>query len=102
MEPYNAVILIIPSRGLWQGDRRDVESRIHDDFVRMLRSRDLSVIDLRPRFELKASPLDYHFPLDGHWNPRGHELAARSLIEYFAKAQYHAGRGPDMGPVKNR
>ena len=43
-----------------------------------------------------------HFPLDGHWNPRGHELAAHSLIEYFAKAQDHAGRGPDMGPVENR
>ncbi len=46
--------------------------------------------------------LDYHFPLDGHWNPRGHELAARSLIEYFAKAQDHAGRAPDTGPVENR
>lgn len=102
MEPYNAVILIIPSRGLWQGDRRTVESRIHDDFVRMLRSRDLSVIDLRPRFEQSAAPLEYHFPLDGHWNPRGHELAARNLIKYFAKTQDHAGRALDMGPAENR
>ena len=102
VEPYNAVILIIPSRGLWQGDRRTDESRIHDDFVRMLRSRDLSVIDLRPRFELKASPLDYHFPLDGHWNPRGHVLAARSLIEFFAKTQDRAVRGTDLGRAVNR
>lgn len=77
----DAVVLVIPSRGLWQGPGRQSEDWIHRRFVAELRSRGLRVVDLRPVFESAArtSPLEFHFAHDGHWNSRGHALAAQAL-----------------------
>lgn len=77
---FKSLILIVPSRGLWMGDRRKDEDRIHTTFVEALQSSGLNVIDMRPIFESGGRPLDYHFAVDGHWNEKGHLAAASALI----------------------
>src|SRR5262249_12776763 len=83
---YNEVkILIIPSRGLWVGDNRSIEDRVHREFVAALAARHLDVIDMRKIFETRKNPLSNHFPNDGHWNPMGHKLAGEALAVAFNK-----------------
>lgn len=78
---YNMTLLVIPSRGLWIGDKRAEVDRVHRSFIAGLNSADLKFIDLRPALEKGGAPMGYHFVNDGHWRPRGHELAARALAE---------------------
>ncbi|MBN1268530.1 MAG: hypothetical protein JXB04_03005 [Kiritimatiellae bacterium] len=75
----DATVLIIPSRRLWIGNDRAVEDRVHEAFVRLLRADGLRVVDARPALEADGDPLRYHYPRDGHWNVRGHALAAELL-----------------------
>lgn len=76
---YRATIVVIPSAGLWVGGNEDVERRVHDRFVALMRRLDLEVVDLRPVFEASGDPLRYHFKNDGHWNPAGHAKVADVL-----------------------
>jgi len=76
---YDLVILIIPSRGLWQGARIEEQIRIHNRFIRLLKKKRLNVVDLKPVFEQSGNPLGYHFAVEGHWNVAGHKLAADTL-----------------------
>ncbi len=78
---YRLLVVIIPSRALWVGDNRAVEDRVHQGFVGALQRRGLDVLDLRPRWEAGGHPLAYHFANDGHWNARGHQLAAEAIAE---------------------
>lgn len=78
-----AVVLIIPSRGLWQGDDRKHQREIHEQFVGLLKSRGLDVVDLRPVFEASGDPLQYHYSREGHWNRKGHLKAAETLQRYI-------------------
>jgi hypothetical protein len=41
----------------------------------------LLVVDPRPVFEAGGQPLQYHFANDGHWNVRGHRVAAQLLAD---------------------
>ncbi len=84
---FDAVVLIIPSRGLWQGAYRETESRIHDRFVTLLGAKGIPALDLRPVFERSGNPLQYHFPNDGHWNAEGHRIAADNLADYLGRSQ---------------
>ena len=79
--PYNSFIVIIPSRGLWVGNNRKTERIVHEEFVRRLTALGLNVIDLRSPFEESGNPLQYHFKNDGHWNERGHLLAAQIIAK---------------------
>jgi len=72
-------VVLIPSRALWVGDRRDVEDRIHRAFLAALAREGIDAIDLRPLLEAGGAPLSYHFAQDGHWNSRGHRLAAEAI-----------------------
>lgn len=75
---YRTLVVVIPSRALWVGDNRAIEDRIHRDFVAALHRRGIDALDLRPAFEAQGAPLAYHFANDGHWNPKGHRLAAET------------------------
>ncbi|MBF0249350.1 MAG: hypothetical protein HQL35_01840 [Alphaproteobacteria bacterium] len=42
---------------------------------------DLDVVDLLPVFAAQDDPASFYLECDGHWNARGAELAARSLLK---------------------
>ena len=79
IRPYDAWILIIPSRGLWVGNNVHNEQRVHRRFVSSMRRPVARVIDARDTFEADGNPLRFHFARDGHWNPKGHRRAAKIL-----------------------
>lgn len=79
----NAVIIVIPSRGLWCGEKKQVHADIHDHFVNLLHAHGLKVVDLRAAFEEGNAPLEYHFKHDAHWNGLGHRKAAEAIYRYL-------------------
>lgn len=87
-----SLVLLIPSRGLWQGPNRDVERRVHAAVVAALGATGLHVLDMRPLMEKGGDPLANHFPSDGHWNVAGHNLAARAIYDYCRSVSLF-GRG---------
>ena len=80
---YDLLILVIPSRGLWQGDNQQSVSKIHDRFVELLAHKKLDHVDLRSAMEETGDPLSHHFSLEGHWNEKGHALAAKELSRHL-------------------
>lgn len=82
---FHTLVLLIPSRGLWYGDYKKDEDRLHVEFVSLLKQAGLTVIDLRPIFEASGNPMQYHFQYDGHWNRLGHQKAADILMPYIKK-----------------
>jgi hypothetical protein len=77
---YNLTVLMIPSRGLWVGDRRKATADAHEEFAKELRRRGLDPVDMRPVMEATGNPMQFHFRHDGHWRPQGHALAAAELV----------------------
>ncbi len=73
-------LVLIPSRALWLGDNQEVERKMHERFVTLLRGYGFTVVDLRPVFEAGGNPMQYHFQHDGHWNVAGHEKATEELM----------------------
>ena len=84
---YNSYIVIIPSRYNWYGEYSFIEKtrKEHSLFVKLLREKNLKVIDLRNNFEKKsANPLDeFHFKFDGHWNKKGHIQASKEIGDFI-------------------
>lgn len=76
---YRTLVLLIPSRGLWLGDNREVEDRVHRRLIAALERRGLDVLDMRPVLEAAGDPLAFHFANDGHWNAQGHAQAAEAI-----------------------
>jgi hypothetical protein len=88
------VVVIVPVRGLWIGGAEDDYSRIHEEFVALLRERSLSVVDMRPVFEAGGDPLGYYF---GHWTTEGHAKAAEEIYKVMRASEPQdaiAGTGP--------
>jgi hypothetical protein len=85
---YDATVLIIPSRGLWLELQQRDEDRLHREVVDGLVKRGLHVVDPRAVFEASKRPLTFHFEHDGHWNARGHAVAAELLA---SAVRMHAG-----------
>ncbi len=81
---YRLLVVLIPSRALWTGENRTVEDRIHKALRTALAQRGIAVLDLRPLFEADSMPLTFHFANDGHWNARGHRLAAEAIARCLA------------------
>ncbi|MBI5162508.1 MAG: hypothetical protein HY985_01250 [Magnetospirillum sp.] len=78
--PYARVaVAVAPSRGLWVGEHRADEDRMHRDFLAALAAAGLPVVDLRPAFEAGGNPLQWFFRHDGHWNSAGHRIAAETI-----------------------
>lgn len=78
---YPTLVVLLPSRALWIGDNRAEEDRVHKALVAALARRGIAVLDLRPLMEAGGTPLAYHFSNDGHWNARGHALAAEAIAK---------------------
>lgn len=86
-ERYRTLVVLIPSRALWVGNSRSqaVEDRVHTALVVALQRRKIDVLDLQPVLEAQRAPLTYHFANDGHWNARGHALAAHAISQHLAR-----------------
>jgi len=84
-----AVVLLIPSRGLWSGGNMEIEKRVHERFAALLGEAGLTVVDMRPHFELSGTPLNYYFTTDPHWNATGHAAAAAALAKPAAGLLAH-------------
>lgn len=86
-EHYRTLVVLIPSRALWVGNSRSqaIENRVHTAFVVALQRRGIDVLDLQPVLEAQLAPLSYHFDNDGHWNARGHALAAHAISQHLAR-----------------
>lgn len=86
-ERYRALVVLIPSRALWVGNSRTraIEERVHTAFIVALQRRGIDVLDLQPVLEAQLAPLSYHFDNDGHWNVRGHALAAHAISQHLAR-----------------
>ena len=82
----DARVLIIPARGLWAGDNRATELRVHEAFIDLLKKANLQVLDLKPALDQTGEPLAYYFKSDPHWNPKGHALAAKELSKALSAA----------------
>lgn len=80
-EKYPVTIMLIPSRGLWVGDKKQELADYHERIRSELLRRGFRVVDMRPVFEAAGTPMAFHFQNDGHWNPRGHALAAETLYK---------------------
>ena len=52
-------------------------------WLQSLELKNFDVVDVVSRF--KGSAMQYYFPLDGHWNPKGHALAAEAVVEAIVK-----------------
>ena len=79
----NATIVLIPSRYIWFGNRRQQLSKIHETIAGAIRANGIDMLDLKSVFEAEGHPLDYHFQNDGHWKPIGHAKAAEALAEHL-------------------
>lgn len=84
---HPTLVVLIPSRALWTGASRAVEDRIHRGFVAALSARGVETLDLRAAFEAGEAPLSFHFANDGHWNPRGHRLAAEAIARRLPQSR---------------
>ncbi len=86
-ERYRTLVVLIPSRALWVGNSRAraIEERVHTAFIVALQRRGIDVLDLQPVLEAQLAPLSYHFANDGHWNVRGHALAAHAISQHLAR-----------------
>jgi hypothetical protein len=56
---------------------------MHREFVGALADRGLTVIDMKRTLDAHGNPLSSHFKKDGHWNKKGHILAAEALGAAF-------------------
>lgn len=75
-----AVILLIPARGLWLGANQVTERHVHERLATLLREAGLRVVDPRPVFERSGAPLRHYFKADPHWNAVGHRRGAEAVL----------------------
>ena len=83
INPYNSIVIIIPSRLLWIEKFQEIERQVHNKFLKLLLKQKVNFVDLTPAFEREGDPLKYYYPIDGHWNRDGHRLAADEIADFF-------------------
>lgn len=73
------LLLLIPSRAtVVEGPT--AESRAYDSVVEDLPAAGAAIIDLRDTFRAHPDPASLYYTLDGHWNGKGMDLAARAIL----------------------
>lgn len=90
------VILIIPNKEQVDGAKLNQfmeeysltrEKVEHDKFQRLARKfaseNSISYLDLLPQFRQKNINNSFYFEIDGHWNEKGHQMAAELLYSYL-------------------
>jgi len=82
---YDVTAVIIPSRGLWVGEKKEKELQAHNKFIRLLKERNINTVDLKPYLEKDGDPLSHYFKNDAHWNISGHRLAAEAIASELKK-----------------
>ena len=76
------LIAVIPSRFEITNDDQAFKS-LRLEMLAALESKGLPALDLFPAFS-QYPLLETHFAHDGHWSPRGHQLAAETISTAFA------------------
>jgi len=76
---WRLTVLVVPSRGVWIGNRVSTEQKIHQRFIAALEQNAIRYVDMKPIQERDGNPMRFHFANDGHWRPSGHALAAHVL-----------------------
>ena len=91
---FDSIILIIPSRALWTGvkERRAIANQIHRAFIKELNNQKINYVDIRSLMEKNEKPLKYHFKYDGHWNKRGHLLAAEIIGNFLISLKENSNK----------
>lgn len=92
----NFVIVVAPSREqvddkMWQKYMNEnglnEDTAEYDKLQRYLmsdaKSKNINIIDLLPAFKQKNINNTFYYNIDGHWNQKGHELAADLLYDYL-------------------
>ncbi len=77
-------------RKLWHFEKGKVySSRSVDDLVNFTQKEKIKAVNLLPAFQKAKrsffSP-SYYFSYDGHWNSRGHQLAAKELFGFLRES----------------
>lgn len=63
--------------------------------LELARKYSIEVVDLLPSFTRQPRVEGLHYAWDGHWNARGHAVAAQSLADYFRKSMEFPVRKPN-------
>lgn len=76
------LLMLIPSRAtITSGESH--ESSAYDTVLDKLNDLQVHTLDLRPLFQQDENPLSLFYKVDGHWNRRGIEKAARAILEFI-------------------
>jgi len=62
------------------------QEALHKSVLRFAKKENLPILDLTPVFRQAVNAADitaYYIPDDWHWNAQGHELAAKSIIQFL-------------------
>ena len=76
------LIAVIPSRFEINNDDQAFKA-LRLEMLSAIKAKGLSALDLYPAFS-QHPLLETHFAHDGHWSPRGHQLAAETISTAFA------------------
>jgi hypothetical protein len=82
------LIVVVPPRALWIGANTERAQKNYEYLIEQLKLYGFNVVDLRAEFESKGDPMQFHFKFDGHWNPAGHELAAKKIKKFIVESNF--------------
>jgi len=82
-EKFNSLALIIPSRALWTGPKKErvIADKTHSFFMSEMKRLGIKFLDMKVILERSGNPMHFHFKHDGHWTAAAHQLAAKILME---------------------
>lgn len=89
IEGYNSLVILIPSRMIWEDEQKKIAEESHLKFKQLLDSHQILYLDLKSILELnEENPLlKLHFKYDGHWNKEGHKIVGQAIYEEWNKLE---------------